>query len=281
MKHTIQHKGDIAASSAMRDERQSALTSNLITRAMAPLLFLILLIMIWEIAVRLFKIPSYLVPSPTIVSVTILKNLTSLLMDSAVTLFEAVLGFMLGTLLAFFVAVSFVHSQIIERSVSPYFVALQAVPIVATAPLLIIWFGNGLFSKVVMAAMICFFPMVVNSVAGLKSISENELDLMRLFSANPSQIFFKLRLPASLPFLFSGLKISATLSVIGAVVAELAGATKGLGFQILMSSYQTDTPFLFAAVLFSALIGILFFSSIVLLEKLLTRHGRMFHNPEK
>jgi NitT/TauT family transport system permease protein len=202
-------------------------------------------------------------------------------MDSAVTLFEAVLGFMLGTLLAFFVAVLFVHSQIIERSVSPYFVALQAVPIVATAPLLIIWFGNGLFSKVVMAAMICFFPMVVNSAAGLKSISENELDLMRLFSANPSQIFFKLRLPASLPFLFSGLKISATLSVIGAVVAELAGATKGLGFQILISSYQTDTPFLFAAVLFSALIGILFFSSVVLLEKLLTRHGRMFHNPEK
>lgn len=281
MKHTIQHKGDIAASSAMRDERQSASTSNLIARAMAPLVFLVLLIIIWEITVRLFKIPSYLVPSPIIVSVTIFKNLTSLLMDSAVTLFEAVLGFMLGTLLAFFVAVSFVHSQIIERSVSPYFVALQAVPIVATAPLLIIWFGNGLFSKVVMAAMICFFPMVVNSVAGLKSISENELDLMRLFSANPSQIFFKLRLPASLPFLFSGLKISATLSVIGAVVAELAGATKGLGFQILMSSYQTDTPFLFAAVLFSALIGILFFSSVVLLEKLLTRHGRMFHNPEK
>jgi NitT/TauT family transport system permease protein len=269
MKRTIQHKGDIAASSAMRDERQSAFTSNLIARAMAPLVFLVLLIIIWEITVRLFKIPSYLVPSPTIVSVTIFKNLTSLLMDSAVTLFEAVLGFMLGTLLAFFVAVSFVHSQIIERSVSPYFVALQAVPIVATAPLLIIWFGNGLFSKVVMAAMICFFPMVVNSAAGLKSISENELDLMRLFSANPSQI------------LFSGLKISATLSVIGAVVAELAGATKGLGFQILISSYQTDTPFLFAAVLFSALIGVLFFNSVVLLEKLLTRHGRIFHNSEK
>ena len=281
MKHTIQHKGDIAAYPAMRDERQLAPVSNLIARAMAPLVFLILLIMIWEIAVRLFKIPSYLIPSPTIVSATILKNLTSLLMDSAVTLFEAVLGFMLGTLLAFFVAVLFVHSQIIERSVSPYFVALQAVPIVATAPLLIIWFGNGLFSKVVMAAMICFFPMVVNSVAGLKSISENELDLMRLFSANPSQIFFKLRLPASLPFLFSGLKISATLSVIGAVVAELAGATRGLGFQILMSSYQTDTPFLFAAVLFSALIGVLFFNSVVLLEKLLTRHGRIFHNSEK
>ncbi|MCK5245197.1 MAG: ABC transporter permease [Desulfobacterales bacterium] len=281
MKHTIQHKGDIAAYPAMRDKRQPAPTSNLIVRAMAPLVFLILLIMIWEIAVRLFKIPSYLIPSPTIVSATILKNLTSLLMDSAVTLFEAVLGFMLGTLLAFFVAVLFTHSQIIEKSVSPYFVALQAVPIVATAPLLIIWFGNGLFSKVVMAAMICFFPMVVNSAAGLKSISENELDLMRLFSANPSQIFFKLRLPASLPFLFSGLKISATLSVIGAVVAELAGATKGLGFQILISSYQTDTPFLFAAVLFSALIGVLFFNSVVLLEKLLTRHGRIFHNSEK
>ena len=120
--------------------------------------------------------------------------------------------------------------------------------------------------------------MVVNSTAGLKSISTDELDLMHLFSASRFQIFFKLRLPASLPFLFSGLKISAILSVIGAIVAELAGAEKGLGFQILISSYQTDTPVMFAAIIFSSLIGILFYNTVILIEKLSEKYGRKLKN---
>jgi len=261
-----------------KDEWLSSTLQNLIPQAIAPLIFLILFITVWELTVRIFKIPQYLIPSPSMVGITILKNFTSLLFDSAVTLFEAVLGFLLGTIFAFIIAMVFVHSRIIEKSVSPYFVALQAVPIVATAPLLIIWFGNGILSKIVMAALICFFPMVVNSTAGLKSISTDELDLMHLFSASRFQIFFKLRLPASLPFLFSGLKISAILSVIGAIVAELAGAEKGLGFQILISSYQTDTPVMFAAIIFSSLIGILFYNTVILIEKLSEKYGRKLKN---
>jgi NitT/TauT family transport system permease protein len=198
-----------------------------------------------------------------------------LVRDALITFLEAMVGFIVGVSSAFALGAAFVHSRILERSIAPYFVALQAVPIVATAPLLIIWFGNGLLSKVIMAAMICFFPMVINTTVGLKDIPEDALDLMRMLSASRRQIFLKLRLPASLPFIFSGLKISATLSVIGAVVAELAGATQGIGFQIMVSSYRTDTPMLFAAVLFSALTGILFYYAVVAAERLWQRHSRV------
>jgi len=238
-------------------------------RYVIPILTLLAALVLWESAVRLFEIPKYLIPAPTQVALTIAHSWPSLFKDAGVTLGEAALGFALGTSFAFVVGAAFVHSQLIEDGLAPYMVALQAVPIVAMAPLLIIWFGNGLLSKIVMAAIICFFPMVVTSAAGLRLASSDALDLMRVLSASKWQVFLKLRLPASLPFVFSGLRISATLSVIGAVVAELAGATRGIGYQIMISSYQTDTPTLFAAVLFSAITGIGFYYAVTFVETII------------
>ena len=239
-----------------------------------PILFVIFFLLAWEAIVWVLSIPRYLIPAPTVIFATIIERFHSLVFDSMVTLVEAILGFAVGTSTAFLIGGLFVQSRLIERSLSPLFVALQAVPLIAIAPLLIIWFGNGLASKIVMAAIACFFPMVINTAAGLKSVDHDSLALMKVLSATKVQVFWKLRLPTALPYIFSGLKISATFSVIGAVVAELAGATQGIGFQVLMSSYQTDTPMLFSAVIFSALIGILFFKSVALLEGIILRYGR-------
>ena len=252
---------------AMRAARASALTVAA-RRAFAPGLVLVVVLILWEVVVRSFDIPTYLVPAPSVVLRTMSGNSDSLASDALVTLVEAALGFTLGAGFAFVLGAAFVRWQAIERGMGPLIIALQAVPIVASAPLLIIWFGNGLLSKVIMAALICFFPMVVNTTVGLRSVEREALDLMKLLKATQLQVFWKLRVPAALPFLFSGLRISATLSVIGAVVAELAGATKGIGFQIMVSSYRTDTPLLFSAVIFSALTGLFFFGLIVLLERL-------------
>jgi len=232
-----------------------------------PALFFVLFIAAWESIVKALNIPQYLIPAPSVIVTTIYESFFPLLKDTGITLLEAVLGFLLGGTVAFTVAVAFAHSKIIEKSLYPYFVGLQAVPVIAIAPLLVIWFGNGLFGKVVMAAFICFFPIVVNTTVGFKSVDIEAMELMHTLSATRKQIFFKLRLPSSLPFLFSALKISATLSVIGAIVAELAGAKAGIGFRIIISSYRTDTIMMFASIIFAALSGILFFLVITVLER--------------
>lgn len=259
------------AGAGLRTIPARSATKRLVHRYFVPIAFLVAILTFWEGIVRIFELPMYLVPSPLVVLAVIRDHYPSLLFDAGITLSEAALGFLAGSVAAFALGAAFVHSHLLERGLGPYFVALQAVPIVATAPLLIIWFGNGLLSKLIMAALICFFPMVVTSAAGLRSVSAEALDLMQILGASKSQVFLKLRIPASLPFLFSGLRISAVLSVIGAIVAELAGASHGIGFRILMASYRTDTPMLFAAIAFSAAIGVVFYYLIVAIERLMMR----------
>jgi len=232
-----------------------------------PVLFFVLVIIIWEAVIKMFNVPQYFIPAPSIIVATIYNSFFSLLKDTGITLLEAVLGFLLGGGIAFVVAVIFTHSRIIEKSINPYFVGLQAVPIIAVAPLLVVWFGNGLLGKVIMAAFICFFPIVVNTTVGLKRIDPDAMDLLHTYSANKKQIFLKLRLPSCLSFLFSALKISATLSVVGAIVAELAGAKAGIGFRIIISSYRMDTPMMFASIIFAALSGISFFFVVTIIER--------------
>lgn len=232
-----------------------------------PVLFFLLFVIVWEAVVNGLHVPLYLIPAPSVIAATIGNSFFSLLADTGITLLEAILGFLLGGGIAFVVAVIFAHSRLIEKSINPYFVGLQAVPIIAVAPLLVVWFGNGLFGKVIMAAFICFFPIVVNTTVGLKRIDPDAMDLMYIFSANRKQIFLKLRLPSCLSFLFSALKISSTLSVVGAIVAELAGAKAGIGFRIIVSSYRMDTPMMFASIIFAALSGISFFFMVTIIER--------------
>jgi NitT/TauT family transport system permease protein len=199
----------------------------------------------------------------------IASNSGLLLWDSLITLVEAALGFITAFVLAIFVGLLFTQFRWAERSFMPYLVAFQSVPIIAMAPLLVLWFGNGLVGKLVMAAIICFFPAVVSITRGLRSVSPDALTLMESLSATRFQVLMKLRVPNALPFVFAAMRISATLAVIGALVAEISGAKQGIGFRIVVSTYRTDTTMLFAALVFSILLGLAFYGSMVAIEKLL------------
>lgn len=232
-----------------------------------PILFFVGILVVWEILVLLLNVPEYLLPRPTKIISEIITNFGSLLGHTGITMFEAIVGYIIANIIGFIVAVIFVHSKTIEKGFYPYAIALKTTPIIAMAPLLVLWFGTGIASKIVAAAVICFFPILVNTVKGLRSISDDALDLFKSYSASKWQIFTKLRLPNSLPYIFSALKISTGLAVVGAIVGEFVGASKGIGYVILVSSYHLETTRMFAAIIMSALAGILFFGLISILER--------------
>ena len=232
-----------------------------------PILFFVTILATWEIFVMIFAIPEYLLPKPTKIISEIILNFNSLLRHTIITMIEVFFGFLIGNVLGFLGAVIFAHSKTIEKGLYPYAIALKTTPILAIAPLLVLWFGTGMISKIVAAAVVCFFPILVNTVKGLKNIDDEYLDLLRSFSASKYQIFTKLRLPNSLPYIFSALKISTGLAVVGAIVGEFVGAKEGIGFVILISTYHLETATMFAAIIMSALGGILFFYLINLIER--------------
>jgi NitT/TauT family transport system permease protein len=180
---------------------------------------------------------------------------------------ESVLGFLLGSIGAYVVAVFFVYSRIIKEAVYPYAVALKSTPLIAIAPLLVLWFGNGLLSKVVMSALVAFFPVLVNSANGLTEVDPEALDLMRSLSASGWQVLTKIRIPNSLSYLMAGLKIASSLAVVGAVIGEFTGATEGIGHLINTSSYYLETPLMFAGVVMISLGGVVFFGLMAYLER--------------
>lgn len=232
-----------------------------------PIFFFISIILIWEVLVVIFKVPEYLLPKPSRILLEIYANFSSLCRHTAITLLEAVIGYLIANFLGFLIAVIFVHSKTFERALYPYAIAFKTTPLIAMAPLLVLWFGTGIASKSVASAIICFFPILVNAVQGLRAVDKEALNLFRSLSASKWQILIKLRLPSALPYIFSALKISAGLAVIGAVVAEFVGASSGIGYVILISSYYFETAKMFAAVIMSAAAGWLFFWLVSLVEK--------------
>jgi NitT/TauT family transport system permease protein len=187
------------------------------------------------------------------------------------TLVEAVGGFLLGNGFAVVLAIVFVHSPTVQRFLYPVAVAIRTVPIIAIAPILVLLLGNGYAPKVVIAALISFFPTLVNMVRGLEAVEPSALELMRVLSANRRQIFFKLRLPSSLPFLFSALKIATASCVIGAIVAEWVGADTGLGYLIIVATFEFRTGLLYATTAVGSFLALSFFLVVVLLEKAIVR----------
>lgn len=232
----------------------------------AGLLFAAALV-VWEIVVRVFDVPAYILPSPSEIGRELTVEGSSLAADLGWTMLEAVLGFLMGSSLAFLAAVIFIHVPVLERAAFPWAIVLQTVPIVAIAPLLTIWFGFTLAPKVVIAAIICFFPVLVNTTRGLRSISGQALELMHVLSASRASIFWRLRVPSSLPYVFAGLRVAATLSVIGAIVAEFTGSDRGIGYVIVQAAYRIDTRLMFAGIALSSVGGILFFNLIGWIEK--------------
>ena len=232
-----------------------------------PILFIIGILGIWELLVNFFSIPEYLLPSPVMITKEIGANLNLYLFHSGITVFETVSGYMIANILGFLVAILFTYSKTIEQGLYPYAIAIKTTPIIAIAPILVVWLGSGTASKIVTSALICFFPMLVNATKGFSSIDKDAFDLLRSLKSTKVQIFTKLRFPTALPYIFSALKISTGLAVVGAIVGEFVGAKYGLGFLTLTASYYLDTTKMFAAVAMSAFIGIIFFFIISQIEK--------------
>jgi NitT/TauT family transport system permease protein len=233
----------------------------------APLITLVLFVTTWELGIKISSISPLILPSLSSILSKIVEQFGYLLINGAVTLLESVLGFLLGLVLAVTLSTVFVFYPIIDQALYPYLVGLRAIPLVAIAPLIVLWVGGNLFSKVLLAAIISFFPILINTIQGMKSLSNEELELMTMLSAAPWQTFLFIRIKTTLPYLFSGMKISSTFAVIGAIVAEFTGADQGIGYVIKSSSYYLDTSLTFSAIIVAAFIGIAFFSAISLLEK--------------
>jgi NitT/TauT family transport system permease protein len=231
-------------------------------------LSLLIFLLIWALIARFSGLPAFLLPGPGQVWARTLIELGdgSLLRNALVTFSEVLLGLLLGSVAAVSLGYLLAKSPAIERWLSPYIVASQAIPIVAIAPLLVIWIGPGLSAKVLICALIVFFPELINTIIGLRSVPEDLRDLMRSLGASRWQMFRLLELPAALPVLLGGLRIGATLAVIGAVVGELIGADKGLGFLINVGRGQYDTALVFVAVITLVVMALGLYGIVALLE---------------
>ncbi len=237
------------------------------------LLSLLVALVGWQLAVIFTDLPSFILPSPADVGTRFLRSLSdgSLLRHASVTLLEILLGLLTGTAAATALGYLLAKSRLFERLLAPYLVASQAVPIVAIAPLLIIWFGPGIFSKVLICALIVFFPVLVNTVVGVRAVPSALRDLMRSLRATRWQTLRYLEIPAALPVFLGGLRIGAALSVIGAVVGEFVGADRGLGFLINVGRGQYDTALVFVAIFVLVALALVLYGVVAWLESYLLK----------
>ncbi len=231
-----------------------------------PLLILFLILAIWETAVRLLEVPPWLLPAPSKIALRFGRT-QDLAYHTGLTLLEAGLGFALSAVFGVALSAGIANSRFLERGILPYVIVSNAVPIIAIVPLLNIWLGFGITTKVVIAAIITFFPIVTNTTRGLKAADPRILDLMHSINATAAQVFFKVQLPSALPFVFAGFRIAASLSLVGAVVGEFYGADRGLGYLVITAATQLRTDLLFVAIIVLAAIGILAFWLFGLLER--------------
>ena len=221
-----------------------------------PVLFFIALLALWEILVEVIKIPAFILPPPRDLWVSFLKKLPVLGNHSLITFIEAFGGFALSLILGVGFAIAVVYSRHLQNTIYPLIVILYAMPKSAFAPLMVIWVGYGLMSKISIAFLVAFFPIVVNTVVGLKEVEPELLELARINRASAFDVFKKIRLPNSLPYLFAGIKVAIVLSVTGAIVAEFVAANEGLGYLVLQANYSLDTAFALVILLILAVLSL-------------------------
>ena len=234
-----------------------------------PLLVIGLFLLVWEVLCRALDGKTYLLPTPSRIWEELVRQAPNLVEHTWVTTYEVLLGFALAALIGIVLAVLIVSSPLFDRSIMPVLIFSQTVPKIAIAPLFIVWFGFGPTAKVLVAFLICFFPIVIDTAIGLRSVSPDMLNLARSMGASWWDIFLKIRLPTALPYVFGGLKVAITLAVVGAVVGEFVGATRGLGYVLLKANGELQTPLLFAAIAILTAIGILFYYALEAVERLL------------
>jgi NitT/TauT family transport system permease protein len=240
-------------------------------RRLLPALGITGLIVLWWAVIATFDVKPFIAPSPWAVVETLYAKRAVLLDNLLPTAMEAAGGFLLGNLAAIAIATVFVHNKTLQDIFFPVVLMFNAIPLVAKAPVLVLIMGNGMEPKITIAALVCFFPTLVNMVRGLESVNPQAMELMRVLSASKTEIFFRLRLQNSLPYLFSALRIAASMSVIGAVVGEWVGATVGIGAMILQATFNFDSPLLYAAIVMSATLSGLFFLLVTLAERWIIR----------
>src|SRR5438045_8052387 len=247
--------------------------------ALRPLWLVVMLIVGWDVFIRLLKIPQYLIPNPLSVAHQLVAEWPMLWRETLPTLYATLGGFALSALIGVPIAMLVAYSRVVESFVYPLLVFSQSVPKVAIAPLFVVWFGFGIVPKVIAAFLLGFFPVVVATVQGFKSVEADVIDLARSMGASPLKVFLKFRLPTALPAIFSGLKVSVTLAVVGAVVGEFVGSNAGLGYVLQKANGTFDLPLMFAALVILSMVGVLLFLVIELIERwMLPWHASLRHD---
>jgi NitT/TauT family transport system permease protein len=240
-------------------------------RRLLPLVGAATLLFVWWALVAIFDVKPFVAPAPQVVAVTLVQKSDVLLANLWPTMIEAVSGFLLGNFAAIAIATLFVHRKSIEMAFFPIVVLINSIPVVAKAPILVLLLGNGMAPKITIAAIVCFFPTLVNMVRGLEAVSPQALELMHVLSARKWEVFIRLRLPTSIPYLFSALKIAASTAVVGAIVGEWIGSQVGIGALIIQATYNFDSALLYATVICGSTFSVLFFLTIRMLERICVR----------
>jgi len=255
--------------SEQRSESRLASSWGAATGSWLPAVILLLAtIVVWEAVVRIFAISAFIIPAPSEIAQSLVAQWGTLMQATLVTAGEILFGFLVSVVVGIAIALVIVRFDWLGRALYPLVVLFQNVPKVALAPIFILWFGYGLAPKIGLILVIAFFPVTLSMLAGMQSVDRSLLSLMNSVGASRTQILFRIRVPHSLPNLMAGTKIAATLSVIGAIVGEFAGASDGLGYVIQFASTQLDTALVFAALLLVSVLGIAFYYAAEILERI-------------
>jgi NitT/TauT family transport system permease protein len=247
-------------------------------RRLLPVVAVVVFLFLWWWVVEQFDIKPFIAPSPVAVVDVLVQRFGMLMSNLLPTAIEAICGFLLGNLAAITLATAFVYRKTMEEALFPIAVMVNTIPVVAKAPILVLLLGNGMEPKIAIAAIICFFPTLVNMTRGLRDVRAEQLELMRILSATPREVFFRIRVPNALPYLFSALKIAASTAVIGAIVGEWIGSTKGIGALIIHSTYNFDSPLLYATIVVGSTFSALFFGVVSFAEGRLLRWNVTQHS---
>lgn len=236
-----------------------------------PLTAVILFLAVWQIAVPLFHIEKWILPSPADITKEAIAQAASLTQHTWATVQLTLLGFLIGTCVGLLTAMLLHLVPFLKSALYPLLILSQNIPTIALAPLLMIWFGFGLLPKIIVITLVCFFPVAVSTMDGLTQTDRGMMNYMRMAGASKAQIFRKLEVPHALPSVFSGVKIAATYSVMGAVIAEWIGTDRGIGYYMMLqkSAYRTDRVFVAMAII--VLLSLILFAIIALLEKIFVR----------
>jgi ABC-type nitrate/sulfonate/bicarbonate transport system permease component len=249
-----------------------------IENKLIPIFFQVIILFVWQISIDKWKIPQYILPSPKDIIITLVNILPSITNHIYTTLYEALIGFTISILLALVLAILMDNVKLIKKCIYPILVVSQTIPIIAVAPLFIIWFGFGILPKIIVVVLVCFFPIVISLMDGLESVDTDMINLLKTMGANKFQIFTMVKLPASTVNFFSGLRIAATYSIMGAVIGEWLGGDKGLGVYMLRAKKSYDLDRMFAVIIIIVILSMTLFGILYLLQYFFTPWSRNKEN---